>query len=289
MSAARANKVVKGRVSPCLKGNRDGRIMPGSLGLLHLPVNKARCQYSLLKISLQTSAWLPVIIPCEGGLSQQGVVKERVFGTQLLLNYDADEALHQVYVKTFGEHVGFRIFMDSILLSLTRKVKHSKDLNSLSWWFQSYSISSRVHTLLQVRLPDVEFFVNLGDWPLEKRKPTDQIHPIFSWCGSNNTLDIVMPTYDLTESVLETMGRYKPRWNTLTRWTPAPLDSSIFDPQGQPGHDVGAGQYRPALAREKRHSLLEGPGQPSGTPGAGQALQGASRHGRRGLHQLLLL
>ena len=54
----------------------------------------------------------------------------------------------------------------------------------------------------------MEFFVNLGDWPLEKRKPSDRIHPIFSWCGSNNTRDIVMPTYDLTESVLETMGRY---------------------------------------------------------------------------------
>ncbi|XP_024919913.1 protein O-glucosyltransferase 2 isoform X2 [Cynoglossus semilaevis] len=85
----------------------------------------------------------------------------------------------KIYVRTFGEHVGFRIFMDAILLSLTRKV-----------W-----------------LPDIEFFVNLGDWPLEKRKPTDNIHPIFSWCGSNNTRDIVMPTYDLTESVLETMGR----------------------------------------------------------------------------------
>lgn len=86
---------------------------------------------------------------------------------------------NKVYVKTLGEHVGFRIFMDAILLSLTRKV-----------W-----------------LPDFEFFVNLGDWPLEKRKPTERLHPIFSWCGSNNTRDIVMPTYDLTESVLETMGR----------------------------------------------------------------------------------
>ncbi|XP_023258115.1 KDEL motif-containing protein 1-like, partial [Seriola lalandi dorsalis] len=85
---------------------------------------------------------------------------------------------NKVHVKTFGEHVGFRIFMDAILLSLSRKVQ----------------------------LPDMEFFVNLGDWPLEKRKPTDKIHPIFSWCGSNNTRDIVMPTYDLTESVLETMG-----------------------------------------------------------------------------------
>lgn len=52
----------------------------------------------------------------------------------------------------------------------------------------------------------MEFFVNLGDWPLVKlnTKPI----PILSWCGSDDTLDIVMPTYDLTESTLETMGRY---------------------------------------------------------------------------------
>lgn len=51
----------------------------------------------------------------------------------------------------------------------------------------------------------MEFFVNLGDWPLVKQnsKPI----PILSWCGSEDTLDIVMPTYDLTESTLETMGR----------------------------------------------------------------------------------
>ncbi|KAG8517031.1 Protein O-glucosyltransferase 2, partial [Galemys pyrenaicus] len=87
--------------------------------------------------------------------------------------------LFQVYVVTHGEHVGFRIFMDAILLSLTRKVK----------------------------LPDVEFFVNLGDWPLEKKKSSPHSHPIFSWCGSTDSKDIVMPTYDLTDSVLETMGR----------------------------------------------------------------------------------
>ncbi|TRY91845.1 hypothetical protein DNTS_027194 [Danionella cerebrum] len=86
---------------------------------------------------------------------------------------------NQVYIKTHGEHVGFRIFMDALLLSITRKVK----------------------------LPDFEFFVNLGDWPLEKRRVSQKPSPIFSWCGSNDTQDIVMPTYDLTESVLETMGR----------------------------------------------------------------------------------
>ncbi|KAL9976452.1 hypothetical protein ACROYT_G013755 [Oculina patagonica] len=69
------------------------------------------------------------------------------------------------------------MFMDNILLSLARKVV----------------------------LPDMEFFVNLGDWPLVKLN-TNPI-PVFSWCGSDDTFDIVMPTYDLTESTLETMGR----------------------------------------------------------------------------------
>lgn len=66
-----------------------------------------------------------------------------------------------------------------------------------------------VNNFLQVVLPDMEFFVNLGDWPLVKHN-TKPI-PILSWCGSADTLDIVMPTYDLTESTLETMGRYKPQ------------------------------------------------------------------------------
>lgn len=52
----------------------------------------------------------------------------------------------------------------------------------------------------------MEFFVNLGDWPLVEHN-TKPI-PILSWCGSDETLDIIMPTYDLTESTLETMGRY---------------------------------------------------------------------------------
>ncbi|XP_069746800.1 protein O-glucosyltransferase 2 isoform X3 [Narcine bancroftii] len=104
-------------------------------------------------------------------------ITKRFGQRQSLCHYTIKD--NKVYVKTSGEHVGFRIFMDSILLSLTRKVK----------------------------LQDIEFFVNLGDWPLEKRKTTEKLHPIFSWCGSENTRDIVMPTYDITDSVLETMGR----------------------------------------------------------------------------------
>ncbi|XP_063248461.1 protein O-glucosyltransferase 2 isoform X2 [Prinia subflava] len=104
-------------------------------------------------------------------------IPQRFGQRQSLCHYTIKD--NEVYIKTYGEHVGFRIFMDAILLSLTRKVK----------------------------MPDVEFFVNLGDWPLEKRKPPQDLHPIFSWCGSSESKDIVMPTYDLTDSVLETMGR----------------------------------------------------------------------------------
>lgn len=56
---------------------------------------------------------------------------------------------------------------------------------------------------LKVRLPDVEFFINVGDWPLESRK-ADAV-PVLSWCGSTDTRDIVLPTYEVTHSTLETM------------------------------------------------------------------------------------
>lgn len=56
---------------------------------------------------------------------------------------------------------------------------------------------------LKVGLPDVEFFINVGDWPLETRK-ADAV-PVLSWCGSTDTQDIVLPTYEVTHSTLETM------------------------------------------------------------------------------------
>ncbi|KAG8197109.1 hypothetical protein JTE90_004369 [Oedothorax gibbosus] len=86
---------------------------------------------------------------------------------------------NKVYRKCLGQYVGFSMFMDEILLSLTRKMY----------------------------LPDFELLSNLGDWPLEQRKPSEKPIPIFSWCGSQSTQDIVMPTYDITEATLEMMGR----------------------------------------------------------------------------------
>ncbi|XP_059618347.1 protein O-glucosyltransferase 2-like [Phlebotomus argentipes] len=87
----------------------------------------------------------------------------------------------KVFRRCFGI-AGFSMFMDAILLSVLRKVK----------------------------LPDMEMFVNLGDWPMSRkggRSRTTGPWPIFSWCGSSDSHDIVMPTYDITESTLEAMRR----------------------------------------------------------------------------------
>ncbi|XP_075992521.1 protein O-glucosyltransferase 2-like [Anticarsia gemmatalis] len=84
---------------------------------------------------------------------------------------------NELYRNCYGKHVGFNMFSDNILLSLTRKVK----------------------------LPNIELIINLGDWPLVHKH--DDVLPIFSWCGNGDYFDIVMPTYDLTESTLENMGR----------------------------------------------------------------------------------
>lgn len=84
---------------------------------------------------------------------------------------------NQVYRDCYGKHVGFNMFADNILLFMSRKVN----------------------------MPDMELVINLGDWPLVLRETKE--FPIFSWCGNHDTIDIVMPTYDITESTLENMGR----------------------------------------------------------------------------------
>lgn len=101
-------------------------------------------------------------------------------GSVSLCNYVIKD--NQVYRECHGKYTGFKMFMDAILMSLVKKV----------------------------RLPDTEFFVNLGDWPLVKKgghTRTTGPYPIFSWCGSDDTFDIVMPTYDITESTLQAMSR----------------------------------------------------------------------------------
>lgn len=104
-------------------------------------------------------------------------IKQRFqnFRSSSLCNYVVKN--NEVFRKCYGQYTGFSMFMDAMLISLTNKAQ----------------------------LPDLEFFINLGDWPLIKK--TSSFIPIFSWCGSTETLDIVLPTYDLTESTLNMMYR----------------------------------------------------------------------------------
>ncbi|XP_071957348.1 protein O-glucosyltransferase 2-like [Antedon mediterranea] len=125
---------------------------------------------------------------------------------------------NKIYRKTHGLHTGFKMFSDAFLLSLTRKV----------------------------RLPDMEFFINLGDWPLVKKTNKKNVLPIFSWCGSNETYDIVLPTYDVTESTLETMGRVS-------------LDLLSVQANTQPKWEekVGKGFWRGRDSRKERLELVK--------------------------------
>jgi len=61
-------------------------------------------------------------------------------------------------------------------------------------------------------MADVEFVMNLGDWPLvtsrgSSHKASTSPLPIFSWSKTNENLDILLPTYEITEATLEAMGR----------------------------------------------------------------------------------
>lgn len=85
---------------------------------------------------------------------------------------------NKVYRKCYGKYPGFSMFVDALLYSLSRKAV----------------------------LPDTEFLFNLGDWPLIKSASKLSI-PMFSWCGSTDTDDLTVPTYDLTGSTLDAMSR----------------------------------------------------------------------------------
>uniref|UniRef100_A0A8C9GCC0 Protein O-glucosyltransferase 3 n=1 Tax=Pavo cristatus TaxID=9049 RepID=A0A8C9GCC0_PAVCR len=86
---------------------------------------------------------------------------------------------NRIYRRSLGKYTDFKMFSDEMLLSLARKV----------------------------HLPNVEFYLNVGDWPVEYRKANDTPGPIpiISWCGSVDSRDIVLPTYDITHSTLETL------------------------------------------------------------------------------------
>lgn len=108
---------------------------------------------------------------------------------------------NQIYRRSLGKYTDFKMFSDEMLQSLARKV----------------------------RLPDFEFYINVGDWPVEHRKANDTPGPLpmISWCGSSDSRDIILPTYDITHSTLETLrgvtndllsiqGHTGPSWDNKT-------------------------------------------------------------------------
>ncbi|KAG8584721.1 hypothetical protein GDO81_004741 [Engystomops pustulosus] len=108
---------------------------------------------------------------------------------------------NQIYRRSLGKYTDFKMFSDEMLQSLARKV----------------------------RLPDFEFYINVGDWPVEHRKANDTPGPLpmISWCGSSDSRDIILPTYDVTHSTLEALrgvtndllsiqGHTGPTWDNKT-------------------------------------------------------------------------
>ncbi|XP_027961805.1 protein O-glucosyltransferase 3 isoform X3 [Eumetopias jubatus] len=141
---------------------------------------------------------------------------------------------NRVYRRSLGKYTDFKMFSDEILLSLARK-EFGQQGESRSEWGEPSSrtpseqapatiqarnerrasckaLTMEMHTEWQnpeakVLLPDIEFYINLGDWPLEHRKvnETPGPLPIISWCGSLDSRDVILPTYDITHSTLEAM------------------------------------------------------------------------------------
>jgi len=74
---------------------------------------------------------------------------------------------NKLYGKAYGMYQGFKQYTDDMLLSLMRRVT----------------------------VPNTDFIFNLGDWPLGNG--TRQGLPIISFCGSNSSTDIVVPTYKM--------------------------------------------------------------------------------------------
>lgn len=83
---------------------------------------------------------------------------------------------NRIYSNMIGEHTGLNRKFEDMLISLISKVN----------------------------LPDLEFFVNLRDKPVEKGKIP---MPILSFVGSRDTADIAMPSYELTHSMLYAMHK----------------------------------------------------------------------------------
>ncbi|CBZ51751.1 hypothetical protein NCLIV_015430 [Neospora caninum Liverpool] len=106
---------------------------------------------------------------------------------------------NQIFRRHFGPLPGFQYFIDNVLLYLAAAVK----------------------------LPDVEFFMNLGDWPLEKRNADEGGLPLFSWSGSDDTFDIILPQWDVAKTSTVGLGKSQPDLLTIQARSGEPLAKRI--------------------------------------------------------------
>lgn len=86
---------------------------------------------------------------------------------------------NKIYSKVHGPFGGFQKFFNDMLFSLRRKVL----------------------------LPDMEFLLNMGDWPQspkvdELTRQNRPPFPMFSWCGSDTHHDMVLPTYKIVQATV---------------------------------------------------------------------------------------
>jgi hypothetical protein len=102
----------------------------------------------------------------------------------------------------------------------------------------------------------VEFLMNLGDWPLVDMKRESQPVPMLSCCGSDSTMDIIFPTYELTESTVKMMDRLSldvqsAQGDNNDQWADK-LDKAVFR-----GRDSRKERLDLVLMSRKRPDLID--------------------------------
>ncbi|KAL8440364.1 hypothetical protein Efla_000252 [Eimeria flavescens] len=104
---------------------------------------------------------------------------------------------NKVFRKAYGPFPAFSRFSDMVFHQLAAKVK----------------------------LPDVEFLLNVGDWPLVAKTWGDARVPVFSWCGSTETFDIVLPQWDVSRSTVAGNSDSNPDLLAAQGWGNNPWES----------------------------------------------------------------
>ncbi|PHJ14965.1 protein disulfide-isomerase domain-containing [Cystoisospora suis] len=123
--------------------------------------------------------------------------------------------------------------------------------------FQFFADLVLIHLANAVQLPDVEFFLNIGDWPVETRKPEQGAIPVFSWSGSTDTSDIVLPQWDVAKT--STLGFSKsssPDLLSIQEDTSAPLSGRIQKAIFR-GRDSNLIRVKLALLAKEHPDLLD--------------------------------